>query len=151
MRTKNLVWCLLGALVLTSAVSAQASKAGGTEQAVAALEQKWLQSQKTNNAALLEPLLADNVVDTSTEGKLMTGKAATIADAKSVKWISAEYENVQVAVYGDTAIATGIFAGKGTDTAGKPVNVRERFTDTWVKMPDGRWQCVATHGSVIKM
>ena len=151
MKVRSLIWCLLGAVVLTGAASAQTNKAAGTQQTVVALEQKWLQSQKTNNMDLLAPLLADDVVDTSTEGKLMTGKAASIADAKRVKWASAEYENVQVNVYGDTAIATGIFSGKGTDTAGKPVNVRERFTDTWVKMPDGRWQCVATHGSLIKM
>jgi ketosteroid isomerase-like protein len=27
----------------------------------------------------------------------------------------------------------------------------ERFTDTWVKMPDGTWQCVAKHSSAIEM
>jgi uncharacterized protein (TIGR02246 family) len=151
MNTRNLIWCLLGAVVLTTAASAQANKDAAGQQAVVALEQKWLQSQKTNNSDLLAPLLADSVVDTSTEGKLLTGKAAVLADAKSVKWSSAEYENVQVAMHGDTAIATGIFAGKGTDSANKPVNVRERFTDTWVKLPDGRWQCVASHGSLIKM
>jgi hypothetical protein len=26
----------------------------------------------------------------------------------------------------------------------------ERWTDTWVKMPNGSWQCVASHGSEIK-
>jgi ketosteroid isomerase-like protein len=31
------------------------------------------------------------------------------------------------------------------------MDVHERFTDTWVKMPDGKWQCVATHSSAIKM
>jgi ketosteroid isomerase-like protein len=52
-------------------------------------------------------------------------------------------------VYGDTAIATGVFTGKGTDSAGKPVSVHERYTDTWVKLAGGQWRCVATHGSVI--
>jgi ketosteroid isomerase-like protein len=115
-----------------------------------ALEQTWLKSQQTNNTELLAPLLADNILDTSTDGKLMTGKDAVIADAKSVKWSHAQYTDMQVAVYGDTAIAAAIFAGQGTDNNGKPVNVRERYTDTWVKMPDGPWRCVATHGSVIK-
>ena len=53
--------CLLGLVLLVSAVWSQANKTDGTEQAVTALEQQWLQSQKTNNADLLVPLLADNV------------------------------------------------------------------------------------------
>jgi ketosteroid isomerase-like protein len=50
----------------------------------------------------------------------------------------------------DTAIATGGFKGQGTDESGKAFNTHSRWTDTWVKMPDGKWQCVASHGSDIK-
>lgn len=150
MKIKRLNWCLLGTLILTTAAWAQAAKDVATLSDVVALEQTWLKSQQTNNTELLAPLLADNIVDTSTDGKLMAGKDAVIADAKSVKWSIAEYTEMQVGVYGDTAIATAIFTGKGTDNKGKPVDVHERYTDTWVKMPDGQWRCVATHGSVIK-
>jgi ketosteroid isomerase-like protein len=59
--------------------------------------------------------------------------------------------NVQVTVFGDTAIAIGGGKFKGTDSSGKPMDLHDRFTDTWVKMPDGKWQCVATHASAIKM
>lgn len=52
-------------------------------------------------------------------------------------------------VFGHTAIATGTFTGKGTN-AGKPVDVRERFIDTWV-MSNGKWLCVATQDSPLKM
>src|ERR1700690_176875 len=147
---RTLTWRLLGLVLLGSAVWAQANKTGGTEQAVAALEQQWLQSQKTNNVNLLVPLLADNFVDTSSEGKI-TGKAEALATAKSMKWTSAEYNDVKVSVFGDTAIATGGFKGKGTDGSGKPLNVDERWTDTWVKMPNGQWQCVATQATPVKM
>jgi ketosteroid isomerase-like protein len=147
---RTLTWCLLGLVLLVSAVWAQANKTGGTEQAVAALEQQWLQSQKTNNVNLLVPLLADNFVDTSSEGKV-SGKAEALATAKSLKWTSAEYNDVKVSVFGDTAIATGGFKGKGTDGSGKPLNVDERWTDTWVKMPNGQWQCVATQATPVKM
>ena len=67
-----------------------------------------------------------------------------------MKWSSAEYADVKVTVFGDTAIATGGFNGKGTDEAGKPLEVHERWTDTWLKMPGGQWQCVASHASPIK-
>jgi uncharacterized protein (TIGR02246 family) len=149
MKTKSLIGCLVGAVILTSLASAQGAKDVSTLSDVVAVEQTWLKSQQTNDTKMLAPLLAENIVDTSTEGKLMTGKDAVIADAQSVKWSHAEYTEMQVAAHGDTAIATGIFTGRGTDSAGKAINVHERFTDTWVKQSDGRWLCVASHGSLI--
>jgi hypothetical protein len=150
MKTRILICGLLGALMLTAIERARADSDVDTLVAVMSLEQTWLKSEVTNNTDLLGPLLADNIVDTTTEGKLLTGKDAVIADAKSVKWSQAEYQNIQVAVHGDTAIATAVFNGKGTDTAGKPVEVREQFTDVWVRSVTGQWQCVATHGTPIK-
>jgi hypothetical protein len=41
-------------------------------------------------------------------------KAAAVAIAKKTKYTSAEYEDVKVAVFGNTVIATGGFNGKGT-------------------------------------
>ena len=57
----------------------------------------------------------------------------------------------KVTVFGDTAIATGGFKGKGTDAMGKPFDNNERWTDTWMKMPSGKWQCVASQATPIKM
>ena len=108
-----------------------------------------VQSQQTNNPALLEPLLADKFVNTGTDGP--TGKAETVARAKATKYASAENEDVKVTVFGDTAIATGVYKGKGTDPVGKPFDETERWTDTWVKTPGGQWQCVASQGTTIKM
>jgi len=147
---KPLMWCLVGLLSLGGAIWSQAQQTGGTEKVVAALEQQWLQSQKTNNPDLVAPLLADKFVNTGSDGKV-TGKAETLATAKATKYESAEYEDVKVMAFGDTAIATGGFKAKGTDPAGKPFDTNERFTDTWVKMPNGKWQCVASHGSPVKM
>jgi len=146
----TLVWCGVSVALLSLMVVAQAQDmGGGTEKAVAALEQQWLQSQKTNNPDLVAPLLADKFVDTGSDGKVMN-KAETLATAKATKYDSADYEDVKVTVFGSTAIATGGFKAKGTDSSGKPMDTHERWTDTWVKMPSGKWQCVATHGSLIK-
>ena len=60
---RTLIWCLLGFVLLVSAAWSQAQKSGGTEQAVAALEQQWLQSQQTNSPDVLAPLLADKLVE----------------------------------------------------------------------------------------
>ena len=144
------MWCLVGMLALGSASLSQAQSNGGTEKAVVALEQQWLQAQKTNNPDLVAPLLADKITVTQSDGKV-TDKAATLAFYKKTKWDSAEYGDVKVTVFGNTAIATGTFKGKGTDADGKPFDDNERWTDTWVKMPNGKWQCVASHTSNIKM
>ena len=145
------MWCLISLLSVGSAAWSQDKKAdGGTEKAVAALEQQWLQSQKTNNPDLVAPLLADKFMNTGSDGKV-TGKAETLATAKATKYDRADYDDVKVTVFGDTAIAMGGFEAKGNDASGKPLDVHERWTDTWVKMPNGQWQCVASHQSLVKM
>jgi ketosteroid isomerase-like protein len=146
---KSLMWCLIGLLSLGIAARSQAQANGGTEKAVAALEQQWLQSQKTNNPDLVAPLLADKFIGTGVDGKL-TDRAQSLANAKATKYDSMEYEDVKVSVFGDTAIATGASKAKGTDELGKAIDEHVRWTDTWVKMPSGKWQCVASHVSPIK-
>jgi ketosteroid isomerase-like protein len=140
------VGCLVAVILLANAAMSRAQTADGTEKAVAALEQQWLQSQKTNNVDLVAPLLADKFVSTSSDGKV-NNRAQELADAKATKYTSMEYEDVKVTVFGDTAIATGGSRSKGTDALGKPMDMHSRWTDTWVKMPSGKWQCVASHVS----
>jgi ketosteroid isomerase-like protein len=147
---KTLIWCLLGLVSMVSTVWSQKNDSGEAEQVVAALEQQWLQAQKTSNPDLLAPLLVDNYVETGTDGKV-TDKAETLATTKSTKWDTAKYTDLKITLFGDTAIARGGFKGEGTDASGKPLNVYERFTDTWVKMPNGLWQCVAGQGSPVKI
>jgi ketosteroid isomerase-like protein len=144
---KTSMGCLLA---LLSLVSVAASQTVNTEKDVAALEQQWLQGQKTNNPDLVAPLLADKIVVTEADGKV-SDKAGTIAFYKSTKWNSADYDDVKVAAFGDTAIATGGFKGKGTDATGKPFDSSERWTDTWMKMPNGKWQCIASQATPRKM
>lgn len=79
---KTIMWCLIGLISLGSAAWTQAQTTDGTAKAVAALEDQWLQSQKTNNPDLVAPLLADNIVNTGTDGKVKN-KAETLAEAKN--------------------------------------------------------------------
>ena len=144
--------CLIG-FVLLQIMSVPQSRAQGTagpEKAVAALEEQWLQSQKTNDPDLVAPLLADNFVSTSSDGKVFS-KAEFLATQKTIKWSTAENSDLKVTVFGDTAIATGNEKLKGTNASSKPLDLNERWTDTWVKMASGKWQCIATHQSSIKM
>ena len=135
-------WCLVALLSLGSASLAQAQQASSaTEKAVLALENQWMQSQKTNNPDLVAPLLADKFVETSSDGKVRN-KSETMAEERATKYSSVEYKDLKVAVVGDTAVATLVWNGKYTDSSGKPVDAHSRWTDAWVKMPDGKWQCV---------
>ena len=140
---KKTLVCSLGLLLLVTAAWSQ----NGTEKAVAAFENQWLKSQQTNNVDLLNPLLADKFVNTSSDGKV-TGKSETLAEYKQTKWTSAENADVKVTAFGDTAIATGVYNGKGT-RSGKAFDAHERWTDTWVKSSSGQWQCVASQTSPI--
>jgi ketosteroid isomerase-like protein len=149
-RVKTIIGCLLVLVLSARASWSQANQTSAAEKAVAALELQWLEAEKINNTELLVPLLADKVVVTEADGTV-NDRAQTLANYKQTKWESAGYKDLKVTVFGDTAIATGGFDGQGTDASGKPFELHERWTDTWVKMPSGRWQCVASHATPVKM
>ena len=144
-----LIGGLLGLILFLSAGILQAQMDGATEKAVEGLEHQWMKSQQTNDPAPLTDLLADSFVGTSEEGKVET-KAQTIADAKGTKYVDFSYVDLKVTAYGNAAIATGGSKGKETDASGKTTVINNRWTDTWVKMPSGKWQCVASHVSNVK-
>jgi hypothetical protein len=139
---KTLLWCLIGLISLGSSAFLRAQTTEGTEKAVAALEEKWLQALNTNNPDLLTPLLADKYVSTLQDGKV-TGKAEEVAEVKTFVKNSAANSELKVIVYGDTA--------KMKVASGKVIDLNIHWTDTWVKMPSGQWQCVASHASSAKM
>jgi Domain of unknown function (DUF4440) len=134
------------ALIVASAFTAFAGHAIATpaseKKVVAALEQQWIQAFWENNPKLLEQILASTWVQTDADG-ILSGKSHEMADTKETKWTSLKNIGMKITLYGDTAIVTGIFKGKGTASWGA-VDDHYRFTDTWVKMPRGNWQCVAT-------
>ena len=147
---KSLIWCLLGFSLFVSVPWLQSQTTGATEKAITALEEQWAQAQNANNPDLLAPLLADTFVSTSWDGKV-TGRAETLAEVKSFVKNSAANSEMKVIVYGNTAIAIGIWKAQMKDPSGKLIDLNVRWTDTWVKMADGKWQCVASHGSPVKM
>jgi ketosteroid isomerase-like protein len=143
-----LIGCLLGSVLFLGVAASQAQKSDATAKAVEGLEHQWMKSQQTNDPAPLDALLADSFVGTSETGKV-ENKTETITDAKSTKYIDFSYVDLKVTAYGNAAIATGGSKGKETDASGKTSDINYRWTDTWVKMPSGKWQCVASHVSNI--
>jgi ketosteroid isomerase-like protein len=118
------------------------------EKAIAELENKWASAQRDGKADVVGSLLADRFISVSTEGQLST-KDQLLAHMKPGKWDEYGISDVQVIVYGHIAIATGLWSGKGM-VGDHKVDTRERWTDTWVRMPGGLWQCVASQQTAIK-
>ncbi len=143
-------WFVLFLGLLATASWTLAQKNAATEKAVADLEQQWLKGQRNNDVSLIEPLLAEGFTNTNSDGKV-ENKTENLATGKATHYTSVDYLDMKVMVFGNAAIAIGNFRAKGTLPDGKPLDSNERFTDTWAKMADGKWQCLASHQSPIKM
>ena len=140
---------LMGLLIGSAASMQVQAVMSENEKSVEANEQQWVKANNTNDVALEATLLAGNFILITAEGKVQD-KTKFLEREKATKYTHAAIEDVLVRMYGSTAIATYVFIAKGTDPDGKPMDVRVRQTDTWVKMPDGKFQCVAAVDTALK-
>lgn len=137
----------LAFMVVMSLCLGEIARADGpAEKAVAAAEDQWTQAEKTNNADAAESLFADKFIFVDTDGSV-NSRAKYLADWKATKYTSVDVSDFHVSVTGHTAVVTMIFKSKGTLANGKPMDINARWVDTWVKMPDGKWQCVLSQGT----
>ena len=143
-------WWVLGLIWLGgTAVSQVQQGSGPAEKAVLALENRWVQSEQENDVDLVAPLLADKFIYTGTDGT-MSDRAAFLALLKATNWIEVRNQDVKATAFGDTVIVTGLFKAKGS-VSGKPIFEHTRYTDVWVRMPTGKWQCVSSQDSPTTM
>ena len=117
--------------------------------AIAQLEQRWAEAQKTGDAKAAEPLIAEGFVNTDANGKVY-GREKLLSNLKGGRWEQNSISDVRVVVYGNAAVATGAWSGRGVDGDGTKIDRRERWTDTWVKMTNGSWQCVASQQTEVR-
>lgn len=140
----------LAVVIITISIPVCAQdKSGDAEQQITAMERKWAGAVKAGDADTVAPMVADRYINMSTSGAL-SDKVRTLENIRKSKWQETELSDIKVTSFGSTAIATGGWHGKGTGADGKPVEVRERWMDTWIKTPDGKWQCVATASAPAK-
>jgi ketosteroid isomerase-like protein len=145
---------LLMVLLCATALSAPAQDASdsATKSKIVALEGAWNQAYKSGDTKALDALLDSAIVLVNDDGSVLT-KPEFLAGLKSAGSQAGSQEqqvapeSMSVHLFGNTAIATGIFRAKGTES-GKPYVRRERFIDTWV-FREGRWICVATDATPI--
>lgn len=142
-------------LTLSGVMAQQQAKAGGgsaagtVAQALMDLENQWAKASRMSDGEAIAPMLSEDFVSLDSDGS-MHGKSDVVARTKKAKWVTNEIGEMKVMVHGDSAIVTGSWTGNGTDGAGKAVNTKERWADTWVKMANGKWQCVASASAPIK-
>ena len=138
--------CLM--LVLSS-VAVLAQNADPRETKLLVLERLWNEAQVNRDSAALEALVSSRFVNTEWDGEV-SDKQKFLADIKDphFKPTSVNISEVKMNFFGDTAIVTGTYHAQGS-YQGKSYDHVGRFTDTWV-LDAAKWQCVASHTSLIK-
>jgi ketosteroid isomerase-like protein len=140
--------CYFFLLALTS-IGLAAQQADPREGKLIVLERLWNEAQVNRDAAALDALVSSRFVNTEYDGEI-SDKQKFLADIKDplFKPTAANIQNVKMNFFGDTAVVTGTYHTQGT-YQGKPYDHTGRFTDTWI-LDDGKWQCVASHTSLLK-
>lgn len=139
---------ILAVILVCAATSlfAQSDSDSATQAKIIALEKAWNQAYKLGDTKGLAALLDSAIVLVEDDGSVKTrSEFLATVKASSGNEEQVEPESITVHVFGQTAIAVGVFAAKGTK-GGKPYVHRERFVDTWI-LKNGNWVCVATNAT----
>ena len=144
---KYVICCLL--LAATSLSQTSRAETDSQEGKLLALENMWNQAQLHRDAGALEALIADRFVNTEYDGEV-SDRNRFLADIKDPEFkpTNVSLQDMKVNVYRETAVVTGVYHTKGSYN-GKPYDHLGRFTDTWI-LEKGRWECVASHTSLVK-
>src|ERR1700747_627772 len=117
---KRFVLGMLAALVSAGSLVPQDKTKNPDEILIRQLERAWNQAEAKQEVKEVSSLLADSLVYTDYDGSFMN-------KAEYMRWVAAPEqkadhlydEGITVQVYGDAAVATGIYRESGTNK-GKP-------------------------------
>ena len=144
----NLLFCCF---LLTLSASGQIARDKDDPQAakLVVLEHLWNEAQVNRDQRALEGMIADSFVDTEWDGDV-SERGKFLADIKDPKFkpTLVTIQDLKVNLYSSTGIVTGVYHTKGSYN-GKPYDHLGRFTDTWI-FQDSKWECVASHTSLVK-
>jgi ketosteroid isomerase-like protein len=140
--------CLLLLASLGQAV-AQNPKDNSQQTKLLVMEHLWNEAQVNRDARALDSMIGAAFVNTEYDGEV-SDKAKFLADIKDPHFnlTNLAIQDLKVSMYADSAVVVGTYKTKGS-YQGKPYEHVGRFTDTWV-FTEGRWQCVASHTSLLK-
>lgn len=135
--------------VISVASAAQNPKDDSQENKLLVMEHLWNEAQVNRDARALDGLIAKNFVNTEYDGEV-SDKSRFLADIKDPQFnlTALAIQDLKVKMYADCAVVVGTYRARGS-YQGKAYEHVGRFTDTWVFI-EGRWQCVASHTSLLK-
>ena len=136
----------LASIALGQEQSANRDQKSSVEQEIRQLDKERIQAQIHADAVALDRIYADDFIGVGPSGAVRT-KTQVLSDFTSghLKFQSITTDEVQVRVYENTAVETGLSTLVGQDK-GKAVPRDTRFTRVWIKH-QGHWQLVANHYS----
>ncbi len=128
--------------------NASKNEGSSVEQAIKQMDNERIQAQIHADTAALDRIYADDFIGIGPSGTVRT-KPQVLADFTShnLKFQTITTDEVQVRVYENTAVETGLSIMIGQDKS-KTVPRDNRFTRVWVKQR-GRWRLVANHYSLL--
>jgi len=139
---------MMGSLLLLAAASphAQPQSRRGVVEEIRNVDRERIQAQVNADPVALERIYAEDFIGIGPSGTVRT-KKEVLADfaSGSLKFQSITTDDVQIRVYGNAAVETGLSTMKGRD-AEIVVPEENRFTRVWIK-EGGRWRLVANHYS----
>ncbi|HTS59576.1 MAG TPA: nuclear transport factor 2 family protein [Terriglobales bacterium] len=141
------ICCL--ALQLGAVAQSVSYSAGSQESQLVSLERLWNEAPVHRDSQALGSMIADKFVNTEWDGEV-SDRGKFLADIADPKFESASLtiQDVKVTLFQSTAVVTGTYRSKGSYN-NKSYDHLGRFTDTWV-FADGKWQCVASHTSLLQ-
>jgi ketosteroid isomerase-like protein len=150
----TVIMVLIVSILALGLISAAAGKArpeaGPTADNAMAAEEALARAFRNNDADAISNLLDSSWAVITANGDVAEGPSIFPQGIKSgYRTLKAfDMSEPRVRLYGNVALITikldlaGVFGGK-------PFDVLERETDTWV-WKDGGWKCVLTHESFVK-
>jgi ketosteroid isomerase-like protein len=141
--------CFLLLLASLGQAAAQKSKDDSQETKLLVMEHLWNEAQVNRDARALDSMIGAAFVNTEYDGEV-SDKTKFLADIRDPHFnlSNLTIQDLKVSMYADSAVVVGSYKTKGS-YQGKPYEHLGRFTDTWV-FTEGRWQCVASHTSLLK-
>lgn len=141
------LWCCV--FLTLSSLATVAQQADPRESKLLVLERLWNEAQVNRDASALDQLVSSRFVNTEWDGEI-SDKQRFLVEIKDPRFkpTLATIQDVKMNFFGDAAVITGVYHTQGT-YQGKPYDHVGRFTDTWV-LDLGKWQCVASHTSLLK-
>ena len=113
------------------------------------IQQELSAAWMARDRVTIERLIAPDWVVTHVAGQRITRAEVfrEMLDSDATQMTASNVDQVEVRLFGDTAVVTGRTHARGTQS-GAPFDVRLRFTDVFVRRGD-RWQAVASHATMI--